>query len=155
MVVMFHPADSPAFFYSNFFHQPRMQAMNPLEPNTTAPHTFVPLPASLLLWCQLSSHLVKYKAEAWAFAYIDSNTNRPIGLQCAHARDIPALLKASSDSSKPEGWKALEWMDLMPDAVALADYPSALLAAMQRRRQLLQAQLNLLDQQIQTHQQNH
>lgn len=132
--------------------QPTQDHAAQLPNGATLRHSFIPVPESLIAWCQLSSHLARFDAQAWAFVYIDSATNQPIGLQAVQIEDLDKLLTAARDESMEHGWRALEWVDLMPDAVPPAQYPQALLAALQRRRQYLYQQLSLLTQHIEAQQ---
>ena len=108
----------------------------------------MPLPASVIPWCQLSGHLAKMPIQAWGFVYMDAATNQPIGLQTVLAKNMPKLFAAASNTLLQDGWCALEWVDIMPHAAEAKEYENALLAAMQRRRHFLANQMIFLDVQI-------
>ncbi len=122
----------------------------PMSAQMTPPlaHTCIPLPASVIPWCKLSSHLAKMSVQAWGFVYMDAATNQAIGLQAVLARDMPKLFAAASNTLLQDGWRTLEWVDIMPHAVEPEEYENAVLAAMQRRRHYLHNQMIFLDVQI-------
>lgn len=122
--------------------------------NPPLAHSYMPLLASVIPWCQLSSQLAQMPVKAWGFVYMDAATNQPIGMQAVLAKDMPALFDAASDTALQDGWRALKWVDVMPDAVEPEEYENALLAAMQRRRQYLHDQMTFLDGQIAAHAQS-
>ena len=111
-------------------------------------HSYIPLPASVIPWCQLSSHLAKMAVQAWGFVYMDAATNQPIGVQTVLAKNMPKLFDAASDTLLQDGWRTLEWVDIVPYAVEAEQYENAVLAAMQRRRHFLHNQMTFLDVQI-------
>lgn len=116
--------------------------------NPPLAHSFMPLPASVIPWCELSSRLAQIPVQAWGFVYMDAATNQPIGLQAVLAKDMPALFDAASDAALQNGWRALQWVDIMPDAVDPDEYEHAVLTAMQRRWYFLLDQMSFLGEQI-------
>ena len=86
--------------------------------------------------------------QAWGFVYMDAATHQPIGLQTVLAKELAALFAAANNTLLQDGWRALKWVDVMPQAVEAKEYENTLLAAMQRRHHYLHEQMIFLDVQI-------